>query len=291
MKLVLTLLVRDEIDVVEQNLRFHLDRGVDHVIATDNGSVDGTRDVLLEFARQGVLDLIDEPTQDYSQAVWVSRMALMARDERDADWILNCDADEFWYTSRGDLKTALREPDIDILVCPRRNMVCAADREDEGPWAERLRYRVRTPVPPPDLEDALSDPFPEPYYYWDLLPKVLCRAEGLQSVGQGNHHVAHDRARRAVSDDIVVYHYPFRSREQFLRKVRQGGAAYTRNQSLPLEVGWHWRRWHRMLEGGREVEVLAEILPDDVRLRNDLEDGVLVESDILSSILAARNKG
>ena len=23
-------------------------------------------------------------------------------------------------------------PDIDILVCPRRNMVCAADREDEG---------------------------------------------------------------------------------------------------------------------------------------------------------------
>ena len=42
MKLVLTLLVRNEADVVDANLAFHLNAGVDFVIATDNGSEDGS---------------------------------------------------------------------------------------------------------------------------------------------------------------------------------------------------------------------------------------------------------
>ena len=42
MKLVMTLLVRDEQDIVRENLDFHLAQGVDQVIVTDNGSEDAT---------------------------------------------------------------------------------------------------------------------------------------------------------------------------------------------------------------------------------------------------------
>ncbi len=38
MKLVMTLLLRDEEDIVRENLDFHLAQGVDRVIVTDNGS-------------------------------------------------------------------------------------------------------------------------------------------------------------------------------------------------------------------------------------------------------------
>ena len=38
MRLVMTLLVRDEEDIVRANVDFHLARGVDFVIATDNRS-------------------------------------------------------------------------------------------------------------------------------------------------------------------------------------------------------------------------------------------------------------
>ena len=58
MKLVVTLLARDEEDVIACNLDYHLRRGVDFVIATDHGSRDATADILREYERAGVLKLL-----------------------------------------------------------------------------------------------------------------------------------------------------------------------------------------------------------------------------------------
>ena len=57
MTLVMTLLARDEIDVVDAWLAFHLNAGVDVVIATDNRSQDGTTEVLEGYERSGQVHL------------------------------------------------------------------------------------------------------------------------------------------------------------------------------------------------------------------------------------------
>lgn len=64
-KIIMTLLVRDEVDIIEKNICFHLNSGIDHIIATDNGSIDGTRDILENYQKKGVLTLIDEPKHTY----------------------------------------------------------------------------------------------------------------------------------------------------------------------------------------------------------------------------------
>ena len=169
-KLVMTLLIRDEADIVRQNIEFHLSYGVDFIVATDNGSTDGTREILKDFQKLGMLHLIDERGQDYSQWKWVTRMAHMARDKFGAEWVLNNDADEFWYPASGNLKTELEGLHANMLECRRRNMLFAHDRPPPS-WSGSLIYRRVRPLPIPPLEDRLTTPLPYPYFYFDLPPR------------------------------------------------------------------------------------------------------------------------
>ena len=50
-------LVRDEADIVDAQIAFHLHAGVDFVVATDNRSQDGTTEILERYERAGVLHL------------------------------------------------------------------------------------------------------------------------------------------------------------------------------------------------------------------------------------------
>ena len=55
-----TLVVRDEADVVDAQIAYHLAAGVDVVVATDHQSEDGTTAILEAYERQGVLRLLRE---------------------------------------------------------------------------------------------------------------------------------------------------------------------------------------------------------------------------------------
>src|SRR5436190_2211381 len=146
-KLVMTLLLRDEEDIVRENLDFHLAQGVDRVIVTDNGSDDATVEILREYEAEGSVRLLLEPADDYSQGRWVTRMARLAAEEG-ADWVINNDADEFWWPRSGTLAStfeALPEH-FWILVDHRTNFVPVP--EDGRPFWERMTLRERTSLNP-----------------------------------------------------------------------------------------------------------------------------------------------
>ena len=75
MKLVMTLLVRDEDDILALSLEHHLTQGIDRFIVTDNRSRDSTPQILRRYAERGLLEIIEEPGETYDQARWVTRMA------------------------------------------------------------------------------------------------------------------------------------------------------------------------------------------------------------------------
>lgn len=240
MKLVMTLLVRDEEDIVDANLRFHLNQGVDFVIATDNRSVDGTADILKGYEQAGCLQYIHEPSDDYSQARWVTRMARLAATEHRADWVINADADEFWWPKSGDLKAALGQvPNDDGFVSARRvNFIPRPP--GEGQPLDRMTVREVRSL------NAMGRPLPA---------KVCHRGLAEIEVAQGNHQVtAGGLGSQAQTEPIVILHFPLRSYRQFESKIVSGGRAYEANVHLPEHVGSTWRKlYDTWKEGGLEA--------------------------------------
>jgi hypothetical protein len=230
MKLVLTLLVRDEEDIIEQNLLYHLNRGVDQVVVTDNNSTDGTRDILEQYARTGAVHIIDERDDTYAQASWVTRMARLACSEHEADWIIHCDADEFWWPHRGDLKSCL-------AAIPEAFGVVRAPIFDFVPVPDESRpVEVRMVV-----RKARHGKF-----------KVAHRADPGVSVSMGNHRLDETSLdlypRRPP---IMIFHFPARSYRQYETKIVNGGAAVARNPQLPFETCQHWRQLYACFQDGQ----------------------------------------
>src|SRR5213595_2731300 len=215
MKLVMTLLLRDEEDIVRENLDFHIAQGVDRVIVTDNGSEDATVDILREYEAEGAVRLLLEPADDYSQGRWVTRMARLAADEG-ADWVINNDADEFWWPRSGTLASTFESLDdnVGVVIARRTNFV--PQPEDDQPFWERMMTRERESLNP------VGKPLP---------PKLAHRAHPEIEVVQGNHRVRGPELGERLDDGTVeILHFPMRSYAQFENKIAKGGAAYARNR-------------------------------------------------------------
>ena len=103
----MTLKVRDEADIIEDNLRYHRAQGVDFFVVADTGSTDGTVETLEPYERAGLvrLERIGRGIHDMKEGgeAEITRIA----GEMGADWVIHDDADEFWWPLTGDLKEAL----------------------------------------------------------------------------------------------------------------------------------------------------------------------------------------
>jgi len=279
MRIVMTLLVRDEADIVADMLDVHFALGVDHVIATDNLSVDGTDAILARYADEGRLTLRRETDDTYAQARWVSAMARSAATDHGADWVINADADEFWLPCAPDgtvtdLRTALADVPDDVGVIQVRRWNFVARDADQRPWHERMRWRYADTV---NHEGAA------------LAPKVLHRAHPEAQVFMGNHWVEHDAGATLADDCIQLLHFPLRSYEQLVGKVLKGGTALENNDELDPALGIGWRTMLTDHREGRFEQQWRSWVPTDEALAAAVADGSVVEdrrvADLISGLV------
>lgn len=271
MKLIATLLVRDEADILGDWFDFHLAQGVDEFIVTDNRSVDETANIVKSYQRICPVHYVYEPDDTYAQSRWVTRMARMAASELDADWVVHSDADEFWWPEAGTLKSSLDEAcsDEGFFLVPRVNFVPVP--EDGRPWYERMVVRETF-----SLNDV-GAPLP---------PKVCHRADPGIVVEQGNHAVRDTDLRPGLgTPPLIILHYPKRSWRTFSNKIAKGGAAYERNTELDPRTGRTWRELYKRLLAGDLPQWYEEQVMTPAAIARGMEAGQLVTDHRLRDYL------
>jgi hypothetical protein len=269
MRLALTLIARDEADILDAHLAFHLNAGVDVVLATDHRSSDGTTEILERYAHDGLVHLTREDDVEYREVEWRTRMARLAATEHGADWVINSDADEFWWPRGADLKEVLDSlpARYGIVRGFWRPFLPTAD--DTGFFAERMTVRL---APDAAIHDPSSQFRPN--------AKVLHRADPRITVGRGNHSVE-DVSLQPLRGwyPVEVLHFPFRSLEQIERKA----SIYRASPETRLHDAH--RRIHGALQEGNLTDEFRTLVVDPAALERGLADGTLVSDTRLRDAL------
>lgn len=270
----MTLLVRDEEDILEANFDFHIAQGVDFFIVTDNLSVDRTRDIIERYVRRGLAVYLHESADDFAQYRWVTRMARLAASHYSADWVINSDADEFWapQNEAGTLKDALAGvPSDQLAVSVQRSNFVPTDERGRGFFAERMRLRER------ESFNAIGLPLPA---------KVCHRAFDDIQVEQGNHAVRRaGSCLSAAPGPLRILHYPVRSYRQLESKIIHGGAAYARNRELSRSMGKTWRHLYAVWEQGGLRDWYAGQLLTEAQTQSRIGSGDLIYDDAVLEML------
>lgn len=237
MKIAMTMLVRNESDIIEHNVVYHAAMGVDHFIIMDHCSDDETPEIINRLSQDYSIELLQQESSGYYQSEWVSHMARLATTKHDADWIINNDADEFWWPMHGNLKTVLGSvhDSLDGLYIQRFNYPPISG-EHMNSYLEHMIYI--------DLcsTNGLGKPLP---------PKFCHKSCSNVTVSQGNHD-AHGTTilRKSSSTIIQILHFPMRSYSQFSKKILTGGKAYELSPELPSGFGGAWRQLYELFKKG-----------------------------------------
>lgn len=236
-RLIMTLLVKNEEDILEKNLLFHKKMGVDGFIITDNNSSDRTPEIIQKYKEKGwIVEVIENKETNYNQKIWVDRMIWKAKSKYKADWVINADADELWYAPSGDLKTELALTTANVLAC---EVKCVYPEENKPFWQWN------------QIVEVVDDP--ERYHLsrYSLFArqnkKVIHRTTGYLQISMGNHKVKMFPKKTATSN-ICIYHYNIRGKQAFLNKMINGGRQLEQNPSK--HGGRHWRYFYQLHKQG-----------------------------------------
>ncbi len=226
-------MARNEADIIGPVVA-HMATQVDHVLVADNLSTDDTA----ALAAAAGADVVRDDDPAYRQSEKMTALAHQAR-AAGATWVVPFDADEIWTSPFGRIGDVLTGLGVQVAYADLYDHVpTSLDDDDITDPTRRMGWRRQMP---------------------GGLPKVACRTADDLTIDQGNHgaRYADIDIPTTVTGQLVVRHFPYRTREQFVAKAKQGAAALALTQ-LPRSSGAHWREYGLIAERDGD-DALADV--------------------------------
>lgn len=249
MKFAACLGVKDEIELIRPAIAHLRSIGVDHIIASDAHSADGTSEVLAELARGTDFEHVffDDRTSEPGHEAAADADIMDRARAAGADWLIFADADEFPLPRSGQLRDVAALASADALTINRYNVPLLASgpalRLPVGGLDDVLLYA-------PDenrfaIQTRIRNDAEAPWIGVIPAPKMMVRLDRVETIGEG-HHVLGSGAglTSEVPDDLIIAHVPFSTTSRFARKVTNIRAQYAAiGHQWGPDTAWHWRRW------------------------------------------------
>ena len=274
----MTILVKNEVDIIEENIKTHAKLGVDSFVIMDNNSNDGTREKLSELQNQFDMLIIDEKGY-YQQKKFMTRIAFEAKKTYKPDWIINSDADEFWIPNDGkSLKEHINFKG-GVLRVNRSNMIPPMESLTEKFAFFDSRYQVVNQINyRTNLVEDVS------ILLGQTSRKVMTNPNGLIKINSGNHSAEHLAFwNKKEAQNIHIYHYPIRSFAQFKKRI------ITRKHVLEnfpkVKMGDHYRRWVKKYNEGKLEDEYKKFIYNDKELELLIKIGVVSKNNLPSGII------
>jgi len=249
--LVQIIFTRNEGDLLEESIRFHLKSGVDFFLVTDNGSTDKTPDVLKKFEAIGVLkSFLDRRAKPQKECM--EAMTKFALNYLNPHWMILSDTDEFWYSKMG-LKNILNSipKEFNVLKVLRYQHFPTA-KDDLNELSTHKKILFRETGQHLGIDTGVGDSTNN-----FARKKIALRSISKNSdidILPGNHtiHFIGRRVLEVQPDDIVIHEFPFRSYEQFASKVERISRVLLENElySNNTEYSSHMRKFIDIARNG-----------------------------------------
>jgi len=292
-RIVAVMVVRDENDIIAENILHHLRVGIDAFVVIDHGSIDGTFETLEALRRDGIpLTCLRRDRDELPDKVdiWYDILFSEARRLK-ADRALSIDADEFWLPATGTFRTLpWTKP---VITALRFNML--APREVlsvPGSVLNTHVYRVCRPYSPEAYRLSVLNKDTDfsanyPILMTTLLPKVAFEMHSFRRLGMAGHDVELEGGPpgRPPSDgSATIFHYPLRTLAQYDRKVQAFDRFFEGLPNLDRGTSWQTRYMsERRASGQLEQEFLRHFLSSQ-ELSELLDTGVVVHDARLAQL-------
>lgn len=263
-KLIMTLVVRNEQEVIERHIRFHAAMGVDGFIVTSHKSTDRTNTILKKLQKEGlVLDILCKDSPNHQHSVWVNDMIKLAKYKYKADWVINSDADEFYYSKDLNLKKSIisyKEVNPNVLIIDSTFVF----PNEESDFLSSPYFVVK---PFQEFEvrqlNLLQDKRFEEFTGSQGCTKVIHKTKGFKRITDGNHSIImHRKKQLCIASNIVLYHFHIRNYKGYEEKVLRW---IDSAQYMPKGQGEHMKHMIELYKQGKLRNNYDSLFGDEMR--------------------------
>jgi O-antigen biosynthesis protein len=232
-------MVKNEADIIESFVRYHLNI-FDGMVILDINSSDETVSIIEKLVKEGLPVYFHGSTSNND----INRLLNYVTDQFDPDLIVPLDPDEFLTTegSTGDIRSFLELLDPEVVYYIKwRTYIPKELKRGERFIPSRFTY-------------ARADDF-------EVFHKMIMGAKAVQRynlrIQMGNHEVTAQAGntnefKKVTLPELRVAHYPLRSTEQLKSKVSVGWINNLSRQTRKYGEAYHWKKLYDRIKDGNE---------------------------------------